>query len=103
MMKNDPNPAIDAALLEMAQDGLLSRVLSDKITMRLIGKVGVVPSGTAVDFKPEPLTPEEIHAIRKHANMSQAVFAQVLNVSAGYISQIERGVKRPTGAIGHLG
>ena len=29
--------------------------------------------------------------------MSQAVFARVLNVTTGYVSQLERGVKRPTG------
>ncbi len=28
--------------------------------------------------------------------MSQAVFARVLNVTTGYISQLERGAKRPT-------
>ncbi len=30
--------------------------------------------------------------------MSQAVFALYLNVTAGYVSQLERGAKRPTGA-----
>jgi putative transcriptional regulator len=30
--------------------------------------------------------------------MSQAVFAHCLNVTAGYLSQLERGVKQPTGA-----
>ena len=29
--------------------------------------------------------------------MSQAVFARVLNVTAGYVSQLERGVKTPAG------
>jgi putative transcriptional regulator len=29
--------------------------------------------------------------------MSQAVFARYLNLSAGHISQLERGLKRPTG------
>ncbi len=29
--------------------------------------------------------------------MSQAVFARYLNVTPGYVSQLERGVKRPTG------
>ena len=30
--------------------------------------------------------------------MSQAVFACYLNFTVGYISQLERGTKRPTGA-----
>ncbi|MEI8356390.1 MAG: transcriptional regulator, partial [Deltaproteobacteria bacterium] len=32
------------------------------------------------------------------AHMSQSVFAHCLNVTVGYISQLERGAKRPTGA-----
>jgi putative transcriptional regulator len=85
----DPSRRIDEALLELAQDGLLSPELSDKITMRVLGKTAAL--------KPEPLAPDEIRALREQANMSQAVFAQVLNVTTGYISQIERGAKRPTG------
>ncbi len=30
--------------------------------------------------------------------MSQAVFAHLLNLTTGYVSQLERGAKRPTGA-----
>ena len=30
--------------------------------------------------------------------MSQAVFAHYLNLTVGYVSQLERGTKRPTGA-----
>ena len=30
--------------------------------------------------------------------MSQAVFARHLNVTVGYVSQLERGTKRPSGA-----
>jgi putative transcriptional regulator len=89
--KTDPTERLDAALLEMANDfrgSLFSPELSEKITMRIRGKVAQ---------KPEPLTPEEIRSIREHANMSQAVFARVLNVTTGYVSQIERGAKRPKG------
>ena len=35
--------------------------------------------------------------MREHAKMSQAVFAHHLNVTTGYVSQLERGAKRPTG------
>jgi putative transcriptional regulator len=30
--------------------------------------------------------------------MSQAVFARHLNLTVGYVSQLERGAKQPTGA-----
>jgi putative transcriptional regulator len=87
--KTDPSARIDAALLELAQDGLLSPELSAKITLRVLGGAGVL--------KPQPLSPDDIRGLREAANMSQAVFAQVLNVTTGYISQIERGTKHPTG------
>jgi putative transcriptional regulator len=87
--KTDPGPRIDEALLEMAQDGLLSKRLADKITMRVLGAHGAA--------KPAVLKPEEIRTLRQRANMSQAVFARLLNVTTGYVSQLERGAKRPTG------
>jgi hypothetical protein len=36
--KTDPSRRIDAALLEMAQDGLVSPETAEKITMRILGK-----------------------------------------------------------------
>ena len=45
----------------------------------------------------QPLTGEDIRALRAQARMSQAVFAHLLNVTTGYISKLERGAKRPTG------
>jgi putative transcriptional regulator len=45
-----------------------------------------------------PMTGDDIRAIRERANISQAVFAKYLNLTTGYISQLERGAKRPTGA-----
>ena len=46
----------------------------------------------------EPLTGDDIRAMRERARMSQAVFARYLNLTVGYVSQLERGTKRPTGA-----
>ena len=46
----------------------------------------------------QPLSGEEIRALRERANMSQAVFARCLNLTAGYVSQLERSAKRPTSA-----
>ena len=45
-----------------------------------------------------PITAKQIRAMRERSNMSQAVFARHLNLTVGYISQLERGAKRPTGA-----
>lgn len=80
------------AIRETADDmrrlGLLDAATHEKITMRDVAKgVGA----------PRPISPEEIRAIREKARLSQAVFARTLNLTAGYVSQLERGVKRPTG------
>jgi putative transcriptional regulator len=86
------NARLDAGLLEMAQEmrgTLLSNETADKITMRILGD--------KARTKPAPLAPEDIRALREKARMSQAVFASLLNVTTGYLSQLERGVKRPTG------
>ena len=39
-----------------------------------------------------------IRAMRERAKLSQAVFAHYLNLTVGYVSQLERGAKQPTGA-----
>ena len=46
----------------------------------------------------EDMAPERIRAIRLQENASQAVFARYLNVTAGLVSQWERGEKRPRDA-----
>jgi len=92
--KNDPSARLDEALLEMAHDfggTLVSKETADKITMRILGKK-TFPAATLTEF-----SPEEIRALREQSNMSQAVFARILNVTTGYVSQLERGAKRPTG------
>jgi putative transcriptional regulator len=42
-------------------------------------------------------TGEDIKAMREKANLSQAVFARKLHLSTGYVSQLERGVRQPSG------
>jgi putative transcriptional regulator len=82
------------ALLETAGDmhgaGLMGDAAYAKITMRHLGKKPATPV--------RPLTPADIRVLRARARMSQAVFARHLNVTTGYVSQLERGAKRPTGA-----
>ncbi len=84
---------INEAILEIVSDlrgGAVSEATAEKITMRILGE--------SARAKPEPLGPDEVRSLRERAHMSQAVFARVLNVTPGYIAQIERGAKRATGA-----
>lgn len=48
--------------------------------------------------KPEPLTGEQIRAIREHEDLTQAAFAIHLNVGKNQVSDWERGIKKPSGA-----
>jgi putative transcriptional regulator len=79
-------------LLETAQDmrksGLLTEAAHEKITMR---HTDIAPVVTA------PLTGQEIKALREKCHVSQAVFANYLNLTADYVSKLERGEKRPSG------
>ena len=79
-------------LLETARDmhasGLLTKAAHDKITMRHVG----IPPAVSIT-----LTGEEIKALREKCHVSQAVFAAYLNLSADYISKLERGAQRPNG------
>ncbi len=81
------------ALLETADDmcraGILTKAGHEKITMRHLGGA---PASVA-----RPITGAEIRALRERAHLSQAVFAQVLNLTVGYVSQLERGTKQPAG------
>ena len=44
---------------------------------------------------PKPLSPAQIRAIRKSFNVSQAVFARIINVSPNAVESWEQGVRRP--------
>ena len=84
------------ALLETAKDmkdtGVLGKATYEKITMR---HLSLKDKNKLV----EPLTGKDIRMIREQANLSQAVFARYLNLTVGYVSQLERGSKRPIGAV----
>jgi putative transcriptional regulator len=81
------------AILETAEGmhriGILDDEEYNKITVR---HLGAQPLPTA-----KPISAKEIRSLRKRANMSQAAFARSLNLSVGYISQLERGAKQPKG------
>ncbi len=84
---------VSEAILEMAGDqyrsGLMDKTTHEKITVRLLGEQALPTA--------KPISSREIRKIREKANMSQAAFARSLNVSVGYISQLERGTKQPKG------
>jgi putative transcriptional regulator len=81
------------ALLETADDmrriGILGAAAHDKITLRHLGDAAGVTA--------KPISAEEIRSLREQAHLSQAVFARCLNLTADYVSKLERGAKRPTG------
>ena len=81
------------ALLETADDmrraGVMDAAAHEKITLRHLGN----EDGPSV----EPMSGEDIRRLREQARLSQAVFARYLKLTVGYVSQLERGTKRPTG------
>ena len=72
---------------DMRDAGLMKKETYAKITRRHLGGAPKVA----------PVTASQIRTMRTRARMSQGVFARYLNVSAGYLWQLERGVKAPTG------
>jgi putative transcriptional regulator len=81
------------AMLETAEGmhrvGMMSDATYRKITLRHLGP--------DAPFTAEPIGGEEIRRVREQARLSQAAFARYLNLTVGYVSQLERGTKRATG------
>jgi putative transcriptional regulator len=69
--------------------GLMDDATYEKITLRHLGPKALSAA--------RPITGEEIRTLREKANLSQAAFARYLNLTSGYVSQLERGVKKPSG------
>ncbi|MCA7118381.1 MAG: DNA-binding transcriptional regulator [Acidibrevibacterium sp.] len=89
-----------AAIKKKVESGILASVhktaaglhtagLVDKATMREFDALCLTPV--------EPLTPDEIRALREREQVSQPVFAHYLNVRKDAVSKWERGEKRPDG------
>src|ERR1700760_3949052 len=91
--KNEKPSRLTREMRELAEgmhaNGTMDEASYRKITMRDVS--------TVADATPTPLSGEEIKALRERAHMSQAVFARHLNLTVGYVSQLERGAKRPSG------
>ena len=80
--------AILEAVHETAQ-GLYKAGVMDLVTMREFDRLCLPLI--------EPLEPIEIKQIRESANVSQAVFAAILNTSLSTVQKWEIGQKRPAG------
>jgi len=84
---------LSEAIVEMATDqhrlGVMDDATYHKITVRHLGEKASVLS--------QPISAAEIRKLRENANLSQAALASMMNLTVGYVSQLERGVKEPKG------
>lgn len=84
---------LSEALLETAEGmhriGVMDDDIYHKITIRHLGPKALSAA--------EPISGEEIRTLREQAHLSQAAFARYLNLTVGYVSQLERGTKQPKG------
>jgi len=85
-------------------DKTKKRLLSEAYEMASeLRSVGAIPLTSMREFdascltKIHVLSPSKIKKIRRHAGVSQAVFAKVLNISLAAIKQWERGERKPSG------
>jgi putative transcriptional regulator len=84
---------MDRELLEMA--GAQKRLgIMDESTFR---KITVRHLGPEAPPTAEPISGDEIRSVREQAQLSQAVLARYLGLTAGYVSQLERGSKQAKG------
>jgi putative transcriptional regulator len=89
-MKNKPIE-FDADALVGAAEAFAAHLQGDrKLTLR----TRTVPLPPRV----KPLTPAQVRAIRKRLNVSQPVFAAMMNIPTVTAASWERGRRQPTGA-----
>jgi putative transcriptional regulator len=79
---------ISAAVHEAMQDAYEADVIG-KRTMREFDEQCLTVA--------KPLSAREIQRLRKHAGVSQSVFARHLNVAVKLVGEWERGQKKPSG------
>jgi putative transcriptional regulator len=81
------------AILETAEGmhraGIMDSPTFRKITLRHLGS-DAPPTAT-------PISGDEIRNVREQAHLSQAALARYLNLTVGYVSQLERGTKQAKG------
>jgi len=88
-----PKRDLTKALLEttegMHRVGMVSDETYHKITIRHLE--------SRVPLTAMPISPAEIRNVRERAHLSQAALGKYLNLTAGYVSQLERGIKQAKG------
>ncbi len=90
-MSKKRNEVVKVALGSLAQD-LLDAGMGSPFTEKELNYYGVkIPEIKAI-------SPKRIKTIRDKVQLSQSVFARLLNVSAASIKQWEQGTRNPTGA-----
>lgn len=89
MTKNMKADSSILASVHKTAAGLHKAGLVDKATMREFDAMCLTPV--------EPLSADEIRALREREQVSQPVFAHYLNVRKDAVSKWERGEKRPDG------
>jgi putative transcriptional regulator len=75
---------------DLSRIGLMDAATHAKITLRHLGDKAATAAAA-------PISGDDIRKLREKAHLSQAVFARYLNLTVGYVSQLERGAKRPSG------
>lgn len=86
-MRKTKSPILEA--VHETAKGLHKAGAMDQVTLREFDQLCLPPV--------EPLQPEEIKKIREASQVSQAVFARLLNTSLSTVQKWEIGQKRPTG------
>lgn len=84
-MRNSIKDAIGGTVQDMVNSGV-----NVSFTKKELDSLGI----TIPDVQ---MTVDQIQTIRKQMNLSQSVFAKLLNVSPSSIRQWEQGKRRPTG------
>jgi putative transcriptional regulator len=95
-MKTDPTSSrVTRELLEMADDmhriGIMDAETHHQITARDLGR--------ELPLTAAPISSADIRAARERAHLSQAALARYLNVSVGFVSQLERGTREAKGPV----
>jgi putative transcriptional regulator len=82
-------------ILEMADDmhriGIMDGKTHRQITIRHLGRE-LPPTAS-------PITAAQIREAREQEHLSQAALARYLNVTVGFVSQLERGTKEAKGPL----
>jgi putative transcriptional regulator len=91
-MTENPN-RLSQEIVEMARAqrrlGIMGEANYQKITARHLGP-DALPTA-------KPMTSAEVRVVREQARLSQAALARYLNMTAGYVSQLERGATQARG------